>query len=68
MLRAHAWLSMIGCGAFFSIRVVSEEFQGKATLARHRLVKKLLAEEIADIHGLTLETLTPAQYKPAGSS
>lgn len=32
---------------------MSEEFQGKATLARHRLVNERLKEEIAELHAFS---------------
>jgi len=52
-----------GCGAFFKVLIVSDAFTGKATLARHRLVQGLLKQDIADMHGITLTTLTPQQYE-----
>lgn len=52
-----------GCGAFFKMLVVSDKFEGKAMLARHRLVQGILKDEIADMHGLTLTAFTPKQYE-----
>ena len=51
-----------GCGAFFKMLVVSDKFDGKTQLARHRLVQGILKNDIADMHGLTLTTYTPKQY------
>lgn len=48
-----------GCGSFYSIMVVSEAFRGKRLIEQHRMVKSLLKDEVADIHGLTLETKVP---------
>ena len=46
--------------------VVSEAFEGKAPLARQRVVFAALGELMSGpIHALTLKTLTPAQLKPA---
>jgi stress-induced morphogen len=44
----------------FSIRVVSESFQGKNLLDRHRLVYDALAEPMKDgrIHALEIKTET----------
>lgn len=52
-----------GCGAMYTIQVVSSEFEGKNRVAQHRMVNEVLKAEIANMHGLTLKTLTPAQYK-----
>ncbi|THH11511.1 hypothetical protein EW146_g8022 [Bondarzewia mesenterica] len=48
-----------GCGENYSVLIVSEgvgdgqAFEGKTTLARHRLVNELLKVEIAQIHAFT---------------
>ncbi|KAL4715301.1 hypothetical protein ACJJTC_010871 [Scirpophaga incertulas] len=52
-----------GCGAKFTILVVSDKFQGKPLLARHRLVNSVLQEELRSIHALTQKTLTVDQWK-----
>jgi stress-induced morphogen len=52
-----------GCGAFYQITVVSEAFQGKMTLARHRAVQTTLKDIIPHIHGLNLFTHTPKQWE-----
>jgi stress-induced morphogen len=52
-----------GCGAFFRVLIVSDKFTGKSTLARHRLVQGFLKEDIQNMHGLTLVTMTPTQYE-----
>ena len=48
-----------GCGAFFSIYVVSPVFEGKRIIEQHRMVKDLLKEEVVQLHGLTIATATP---------
>ncbi|MED5374706.1 MAG: BolA family protein [Myxococcota bacterium] len=55
-----------GAGGHFEIRVVSEQFEGKRTLAKHRLVlgaiKELMAGDQAPVHAVDrLVTLTPEQ-------
>jgi BolA-like protein 3 len=45
-----------GCGAMYSIKVESEMFQGKTLVMQHKMVKGAIAEEIKDIHGLTVST------------
>ena len=49
-------------GVHFEATVVSEAFQGKQPLARHRLVYATLGERMGgEIHALSLRTLTPAE-------
>ena len=51
-------------GGHFRATVVSSLFEGKAPVARQRLVYTALAAEMAtDIHALSLKTLTPDQWK-----
>ncbi|CAH2052643.1 unnamed protein product, partial [Iphiclides podalirius] len=52
-----------GCGAKFSALIVSDKFQGKPLLARHRLVNAVLQEELKTIHAFTQKTLTVEQWK-----
>ncbi|XP_042518528.1 protein BOLA2 [Macadamia integrifolia] len=53
-----------GCGASFEIEIVSEQFEGKRLLERHRMVNTALAEEMKNIHALSIKkSLTPAQWK-----
>ncbi len=47
----------------FKVILVSETFEGMPLIARHRLVNKLLNEELAGpIHALALHTYTPIQW------
>ena len=49
-------------GVHFEATVVSEQFQGKLPLARHRMVYATLGERMGgEIHALALKTLTPAE-------
>jgi stress-induced morphogen len=42
--------------------IISEEFDGKSLIARHRLVMGALAEEMkGPIHALTLEVKSPGE-------
>ncbi|KAL8473254.1 hypothetical protein ACS0TY_029504 [Phlomoides rotata] len=53
-----------GCGASFTIEIVSEQFEGKRLLERHRLVNGALVEEMKHIHALSItKALTPDQWK-----
>ncbi|CAK1552372.1 unnamed protein product [Leptosia nina] len=51
-----------GCGAKFSVVVVSDKFQGKPLLARHKLVNSVLQEELKTIHAFSQKTLTVEQW------
>ncbi|KDQ54506.1 hypothetical protein JAAARDRAFT_38178 [Jaapia argillacea MUCL 33604] len=51
-----------GCGENYAIIVVSEAFEGKNTLARHRYINDLLKDEIAQMHAFSQKTFTPKQY------
>ncbi|KAL1741544.1 bola-like protein [Schizophyllum fasciatum] len=52
-----------GCGESYAIVLVSDAFQGKTTLARHRMVNEMLKNEIAQMHAFSQKTFTPAQYQ-----
>ncbi|KAI0370921.1 bola-like protein [Pilatotrama ljubarskyi] len=52
-----------GCGENYAVFVVSEAFEGKNTLARHRFINEVLKNEIAQMHAFSQKTLTPAQYE-----
>jgi BolA protein len=52
-----------GSESHFKVTIVSEAFSGERLVARHRLVNKALAEELAGgIHALALHTLDPEQW------
>jgi BolA protein len=47
----------------FKVTIVSNEFQGKLLLVRHRMVNKILADELAhSIHALVLHTMTREEW------
>ncbi|BDA47018.1 probable BolA-like protein 2 [Coccomyxa sp. Obi] len=55
-----------GCGASFDVAVVSEQFEGKRLLERHRLINNALSEEMKEIHALSIrQCWTPEQQKKA---
>ena len=52
-----------GSESHFKITVVSEAFNGKMLVARHRMLNQLLADELAgQVHAIALHTLTPDEY------
>lgn len=52
-----------GCGAKFSVLIVSDKFEGKPLLQRHRLVNSILEEELKSIHAFSQKTLTTQQWE-----
>ncbi|PLW48640.1 hypothetical protein PCASD_03369 [Puccinia coronata f. sp. avenae] len=51
-----------GCGQSYEVLIVSPEFAGKTTLAKHRLVLERLQQEILELHAFVQRTFTPEQY------
>ena len=59
---AHRGHKGAGAGGHFDVRIVAAAFEGKALVARHRLVYQVLADEMAGpVHALALRTLTPGE-------
>ncbi|RWS12114.1 bolA-like protein 2 [Dinothrombium tinctorium] len=56
-----------GCGAKFDCVIVSDKFEGKTLLQRHRMVNDLLKEEMPSIHAFTMKTLTTEQFNKTKS-
>lgn len=51
-------------GTHFEALVIAQVFAGKRPLARHQLVYQALGERIgAEIHALSLRTLTPDEWQ-----
>jgi len=52
-----------GTDSHFKVVIVSTDFEGKRLLQRHRIVNKVLADELANhIHALALHTYTEAEW------
>lgn len=57
-------LEVRGDGHHFEAVIVSPAFEGKRSVARHQLVYAALGDRMrAEIHALSMQTLTPAEYK-----
>lgn len=57
-------LEVQGDGAHFEALIVSAAFEGKRLIGRHQLVYAALGDRMkAEIHALSMRTLTPAEYK-----
>jgi acid stress-induced BolA-like protein IbaG/YrbA len=55
-----------GDGQHFYATIVSAQFEGKRLIARHQLVYAALGDRMrAEIHALSMKTLTPAEWQKA---
>jgi BolA protein len=53
-----------GSESHFKVVLVSDEFEGERLIGRHRLVNRLLADELNNhIHALAIHTYTAAEWK-----
>lgn len=53
-----------GSESHFKVTVVSNAFQGKMLIKRHRMVNDILADELAQsIHALSLHTMTIEEWR-----
>ena len=60
-------LDVQGDGSHFDAVIVSTAFEGKRLIQRHQLVYAALGDRMkAEIHALSMRTLTPAEYQQAG--
>ena len=58
-----------GSESHFKVVLVSSAFDGKPTLARHRMVNQTLAEELeGPVHALSLRVFTPSQWQATGGA
>lgn len=51
-----------GCGQAFEVTVVSDDFNGKNRLARHRLVNAAVKDMIAVVHSFTQKNYSPQEW------
>ena len=58
-------VDVTGDGRHFDAVIVSSEFEGKSAVQRHQLVYSGLGEKMrADIHALSMRTVTPSESVP----
>ena len=58
-----------GSESHFKVTVVSDQFDGKILIARHRILNDTLAEELAGpVHALSLHTFTPGEWSEKGGN
>ena len=59
-----ATVNVTGDGAHFEAIVVSSEFEGKRSIARHQLVYKTLGTLVGnEIHALSIRAMTPEEWQ-----
>ncbi len=62
-------LDVEGDGRHFFATIVSAEFEGLARVRRHQRVYTALGDRMqAQIHALSMKTLTPAEWADTGSA
>ncbi len=60
-------LEVQGDGQHFEAVIVSSAFDGKSRVQRHQLVYAALGERMrAEVHALSMKTLTPAEWSAQG--
>ncbi|WP_044469833.1 BolA family protein [Mannheimia massilioguelmaensis] len=65
--ESHMHSSNLGGESHFKIVIVSEKFEGKSRIARHRMVYQYLSEELAtNLHALALHTYTLIEWEQRG--
>ncbi|WP_103965956.1 BolA/IbaG family iron-sulfur metabolism protein [Nitrosomonas ureae] len=51
-----------GSESHFKVTIVSDEFNGKMLLTRHRMMNNILADELHSIHALVMHTMTIEEW------
>jgi acid stress-induced BolA-like protein IbaG/YrbA len=60
-------VEVVGDGQHFQALVVSAQFAGRNRVQRHQLVYKALGDRMREeIHALSMQTLTPEEWKQRG--
>lgn len=64
--ESHMHSSGRGAESHFKVTLVSTQFEGKRSVARHQAVYACLAHELANgVHALALHTFTPTEWAEA---
>jgi len=53
-----------GAESHFKVVLVSESFEGKSLIARHRAINAVVSMEEYNIHALALHTFSPNEWSP----
>jgi acid stress-induced BolA-like protein IbaG/YrbA len=63
-----AQVEVIGDGHHFEAVIVSADFAGKNMVQQHQMVYRILGDKMrAEIHALSLKTLTPEEHNTASA-
>jgi BolA protein len=57
-----------GSESHFKVTIVSDSFREQMLIKRHRMVNKVLQQEIQQIHALALHTMTPEEWQSRAGS
>ncbi len=57
-----------GAESHFKVTIVAQAFDGNKLIERHREVNRILADELGSIHALSLQTLTPDEWRARGQT
>lgn len=57
-----------GSESHFKIFIVSDAFDGKMLIQRHRMVNQILENELKQIHAMALHTLTADEWADKGAA
>lgn len=61
---ADTEVTVQGDGSHFDAVIINPGFEGKSLIQRHQMVYKSLGDRMkADIHALSMKTLTPAEHQ-----
>ena len=56
-----------GSESHFKVQIVSQQFEDKMLIHRHRAVNQVLSEELANqIHALSIHAFTPQEWQARG--
>jgi acid stress-induced BolA-like protein IbaG/YrbA len=62
-------VAVVGDGQHFQALVVSAQFAGRSRVQRHQLVYAALGQRMREeIHALSMQTLTPDEWKKVGGT
>ncbi|MBP9714279.1 MAG: BolA family transcriptional regulator [Sterolibacterium sp.] len=62
----HGHAGFMNDGSHFRMQIVSTQFEGKNTVARHRMIYAALGELMKEaIHAMNIEAKTPAEAQAA---
>ena len=55
-----------GSESHFKVTIVCDDFDSLMLIKRHRMVNRILQQELQQIHALALHTMTPQEWEARG--